>query len=386
MTRRTTKLAGFAGAAATLLASTALPTTASAEELRFAIGWPPNTNASNSFNTFGEVLSAETGGEMSAKVYPLSLLNFLESTTGVRDGIADLTTILLPYFLSDFPVSNFGTELAALTDLVVEDGDRVGIVYAGAYMEWAMLNCPECMSEFSKNNSVFLGGGSSTRYHLICNKEVNTLEQLQGARIRAGGAWWARWASAMGATPVSMSINETFEGLNQGVLDCSASSNPELFNFGFIDVAEFVTTGAPGSQFPSATAVLNKDVWLDASDEEKTALLKAGAALASAITYVYIGESQNGVAEAEKRGIPVKQAGPELMAKSRAHTESDADTAVANYTEKFGLTDGEAKVAKMKELIAKWDGLTKDIAGEEALADLYFTEIQSKLDLSTYGQ
>ena len=201
MTRRTTKLAGFAGAAATLLASTALPTTASAEELRFAIGWPPNTNASRSFETFGEVLSAETGGELTAKVYPLSLLNFLESTTGVRDGIADLTTILLPYFLSEFPISNFGTELAALTDLVVEDGDRVGIVYAGAYMEWAMLNCPECMDEFSKNNSVFLGGGSSTRYHLICNKEVNTLEQLQGARIRAGGAWWARWASAMGRPP-----------------------------------------------------------------------------------------------------------------------------------------------------------------------------------------
>ncbi|MDF2232453.1 C4-dicarboxylate TRAP transporter substrate-binding protein [Albimonas sp. CAU 1670] len=386
MTRRTTKLAGFAGAAATLLASTALPTTASAEELRFAIGWPPNTNTSRTFETFGEVLSAETGGEMTAKVYPLSLLNFLESTTGVRDGIADLTTILLPYFLSDFPISNFGTELAALTDLVVEDGDRVGIVYAGAFMEWAMLNCPECMDEFSKNNSVFLGGGSSTRYHLICNKEVNTLEQLQGARIRAGGAWWARWASAMGATPVSMSINETFEGLNQGVLDCSASSNPELFNFGFIDVAKFVTTGAPGSQFPSATAVINKDVWLDASETEKTALLKAGAALAAGITFTYIGESQHGIAEAEKRGIPVKQAGPELMAKSRAHTESDAATVVANYTEKFGLKDGDAKVEQMKQLIDKWNGLTEGVADADALADIYFNEIMTKLDLSTYGQ
>ena len=386
MTRRTTQLAGLAGAAATLLASTALPTVASADELRFAIGWPPNTNAAGAFDSFGETLSAETGGEMTSKVYPLSLLNFLESTSGVRDGIADVTTILLPYFLSEFPVSNFGTELAALTDLVVEDGDRVGIVYAGAYQEWAMLNCPECMKEFSDNNAVFLGGGSSTRYHLICNKEVNTLEQLQGARIRAGGAWWARWASAMGATPVSMSINETFEGLNQGVLDCSASSNPELFNFGFIDVAEFVTTGAPGSQFPSATAVLNKDVWLDSSDEEKTALLKAGAALASAITYVYIEESQNGIAEAEKRGIPVKEAGPELMAKSRAHTESDTETAIANYSEKFGLQEGEAKVAKMKELIEKWDGLTQGVEGEAALAELYYTEIMSKLDLASYGQ
>ena len=385
MTFKKTMMAGLAGFAA-LSASTAIPTVASADQLRFAIGWPPNTNAAGSFDTFSEVLSAETGGEMTAKIYPLSLLNFLESTSGVRDGIADATTILLPYFLAEFPVSNFGTELAALTDLVVEDGDRVGIVYAGAYMEWAMMNCPECQDEFSTNNSVFLGGGSSTRYHLICNKEVNTLEQLQGARIRAGGAWWARWASEMGATPVSMSINETFEGLNQGVLDCSASSNPELFNFGFIDVAQWVSTGAPGGQFPSATAVLNKDVWLGASEDERKALLKAGAALAAKITYVYIEESERGIAEAEKRGIPVKEVGPELMAKSRAHTEADAEVAVANYEERFGLKDGAGKVAKMKELIEKWDGLTQDVSNTDELSEIYWTEIGSKIDVSTYGQ
>ncbi len=377
--------AGLFGLGAAITASGAA-TTASADTLRFAIGWPPNTNAAGAFDTFSEVLEAETGGEMSAKIYPLSLLNFLESTSGVRDGIADLTTILLPYFLTEFPASNFGTELAALTDLTVEDGDRVGIVFAGAYQEWLLFNCPECHEEFKAQNAVFLGGGSSTRYHLICNKQVNSLEELQGARIRAGGAWWARWATAMGATPVSMSINETFEGLSQGVLDCSASSNPELFNFGFIDVVEFLSEGAPGSQFPSATAVINKDAWDGASEDQRKALLKAAAGLAAKITYVYIEESEAGIAEMKKRDIPVAMASADLLEKSRAHVASDPTTLAASYKERFGLENGEAYTAKMKELITKWDGLTKDVTSTEQLADLYWTEIMSKVDVTTYGQ
>ena len=376
---------GLFGLGAALTVSGAA-SVASADTLRFAIGWPLNTNAAGSFDTFSEILDKETGGEMTAKIYPLSLLNFLESTSGVRDGIADLTTILLPYFLTEFPASNFGTELAALTDLVVEDGNRVGIVFAGAYNEWLLFNCPSCLSEFSAQNAVYLGGGSSTRYHLICNKKVNTLEELQGARIRAGGAWWARWATAMGATPVSMSINETFEGLNQGVLDCSASSNPELKNFGFIDVVKFLTEGAPGSQFPSATAVVNKDVWSGASETERKAMLKAAAGLAAKITYVYIEESEVGIAEAKKRGVPVEMAAPDLLEKSRAHVASDPTTLAASYAERFGLKDGEALTAKMKELIAKWDGLTKDVTTFEELSELYWTEIMSKVDVSTYGQ
>ncbi len=382
MRKRTRNLlAALAGTAAVMAGAAA-----QAETLRFAIGWPPNTNAAGAFDAFGEVLSEETDGEMEIEVYPLSLLNFLESASGVKDGIADLTAILLPYFITEYPASNFGTELAALTDLVVEEGEDVGPAYAGAFNEWMMLNCPACMEEFSDNNTVFLGGGSTTRYHLICNKKVNTLEDLQGARIRTGGAWWARWASAMGATPVSMSVNETFEGLNQGVLDCSASSNSELKNFGFIDVAKFVTEGAPGSQFPSATAVINKDAWLSASEDERRALLKAGAMLAAKITWVYIEESRTGLKEAAEKGIPVEQAGDSLLEKSRAFVASDPETVAASYAERFGLENGEQLAAKMKELIGKWADLTADVENEQQLADLYWNEIMSKADVSTYGQ
>ncbi len=371
---------------AALVGSAAALSAAQAQTLRYAVGWPPNSNAANSFNAFAETLKAETNGDMTVEVYPLSLLNFMESASGVKDGIADLTTILLPYFQAEFPASNFGTELAALADLVIEDGDDVGPAYAGAFNEWLMLDCPACQEEFAAQNAVFLGGGSSTRYHLICNKKVSTLEELQGARIRAGGAWWSRWASAMGATPVSMSINETFEALSQGVLDCSASSNPELKNFGFIDVAKHITEGAPGSQFPSATAVMNRDSWQSASEDERRALLKAAAAVAAEITWVYIEESRAGIAEAESRGIPVEQAAPDLLEKSRAHVASDPATVAASYAERFGLENADQLADKMKELIGKWAKLTEGVEGPDQLADLYWNEVMSKIDVSTYGQ
>ena len=116
-------------------ALTALTASAQAETLRYAIGWPPNTTATDAVQTFADTAEEASGGDLSVKVYPLSLLNFLEASSGVRDGIADIVTILVPYFLAEFPVTNFASELSGLADLEDGIGDRASLVFAGALSE-----------------------------------------------------------------------------------------------------------------------------------------------------------------------------------------------------------------------------------------------------------
>ena len=140
---------------------------------------------------------------------------------------------------------------------------------AGAMMEYIIFNCPDCRMQIAAQNQVYLGASSTTSYVLQCVVPLATVDDLKGKRIRAAGAYWARWAEQVGAVPVSMSINETLEGLNQGVVDCTASNTADFVNFGFIDVVEFLSEGAPGSQFPSATAVINKDAWEGASEDQR---------------------------------------------------------------------------------------------------------------------
>tara|TARA_B100002003_G_scaffold25499_1_gene21068 strand:+ start:2585 stop:3745 length:1161 start_codon:yes stop_codon:yes gene_type:complete len=358
----------------------------SAENLRFAIGWPPGSSAEESTQHFADVAEAESGGELTVKVYPLSLLNFLESTSGVRDGVADLTTVLTPYFITEFPEMNYATELASLAEL--EDGDpaRNVMAYNGALMEYIFFNCPDCQAELEAQNHVYLTGSGSQSYFLQCTKPVSSVEDLAGLRVRAGGAFWARWATAMGATPVSMSINETFEGLSQGVVDCVAASAPELTNFGFIDVVTDMTPGVPGGSFVSGVAQMNRERWAEMSEANKLALLKASAALSARGVYSYYEVGNENMAMAKEKGVAIHEPSAELMEKTRAWIKTDAEALGATYSERFGLKDTDAKLAKLRELMGKWSDLTAGVESEEQLRQIYWDQLHSKIDMATYGQ
>ncbi len=141
--------------------------------------------------------------------------------SGVRDGIADMTMALTPYFLSEFPNTNFVTELASLSEVVKGDRDRMVFAYTGAIMEYVPFNCDACVQEFAAQNQIYTSGAATPPDMLQCTKPVTSAEDLKGARVPAGGAFWNRWVEAMGTTPVSISVNETFEALNQGVIGCT---------------------------------------------------------------------------------------------------------------------------------------------------------------------
>ncbi|WP_339950558.1 C4-dicarboxylate TRAP transporter substrate-binding protein [uncultured Albimonas sp.] len=357
-----------------------------AENLRFAIGWPPGSSAEESTQHFADVAEEESGGELAVKVYALSLLNFLESTSGVRDGVADLTTVLTPYFITEFPEMNYATELASLAEL--EDGDpaRNVMAYNGALMEYIFFKCPDCQAELEAQNHVYLTGSGSQSYFLQCTKPVSSVADLEGLRVRAGGAFWARWASAMGATAVSMSINETFEGLSQGVVDCVAASAPELTNFGFIDVVTDMTPGVPGGSFVSGVAQMNRERWAEMSEANKIALLKASASLSARGVYSYYEVGNANMEMAREKGVAIHEPSAELVEKTKAWIKSDAEALGASYAERFGLEDADAKLATLRELMGKWSELTAGVESEDQLRQIYWDQLHSRIDVATYGQ
>lgn len=358
---------------------------AEAQTLRYSIGWPPNTTASDAVETFAAKANEASGGEVEVKVYPLSLLNFMEANEGVRDGLADIVTILTPYYQNEFPRLNLVTELAGMVELRDDAGIRAPMIFTGAMLEYVMLNCPACAEEAAGQNQVYTSAASSPPYILQCVEPVSSPADLQGKRIRAGGAWWSRWVEAMGATTVSISINETFEALSQGVLDCTASNATELTNFSFIDVVKSINTDIPGAVFTSAVSNVNRDTWQGLSAEQRVAMLWAGAAVSSQMTWNYWQEAESNLKMAKEKGINFSSADDALRAQSRAFIEKDVDDIVATYKERFGIEDGAESVAKMRELIEKWAGLVGEIDSAEALADLYWNEVYVKLDQANYG-
>ena len=55
--------------------------------------------------------------------------------------------------------------------------------------------------------------------------------------------------------------------------------------------------------------------------------------------------------------------------------------------DEYGISDAEAQVARFQELVAKWDGLVKDIdtSDPKAVGDLYLREVFSKIDPASLG-
>ncbi len=370
----------FAGASMLALAGAG-----NAQSLTFAGGWPPGSSPTKMLEEYAKAIEENTGGDVTMRVFPLSLLSFAEVNAGVRDGIADAAANLTAYFPAEFPNLNMLSEFSELVELEEFVGELSSTAFAGAITEYVMLNCPECLTEVSAQNQVYLGSGSTTSYVLQCMVPLTSAADLEGKRIRAAGAYWARWAETVGAVPVSMSINETLEGLNQGVVDCTASNTADFVNFGFIDVVKHLYVGLPGAQF-NIPFTMNQEAWNSLSDESKQQVLRANAKLMADITWVYIEEGRAGKKRAPDLGIEYTDAADDLIQLNREFIESDKEAIASIYKERFGIETGAAASEALNELLVKWTDLTKGVEGGEALATLYYDEIFSKLDVGSYGK
>lgn len=369
----------LAGSAIAALAGAAV-----AEELSYGGGWPPNSGPTAALETYAKAIEENSGGEVTMKVYPLSLISFAEANAGVKDGLADMATILTPYFSAEFPTLNMISEFSAMMELNDLSSDMSPYVYAAAMSEYILMHCEDCQKEIAAQNQVYMGAASTSSYALQCMTPVTSPEELKGKRVRTGGAYWSRWAQAMGAVSVSISINETFEGLSQGVLDCTASNPAELTSFAFMDVVKHIYTGMPGGQFTVPTTI-NRDRWRELSSEGRAAIMKANARLAAEMNWTYTEESNAGLAGSRERGIDVTRASDGLIAANEAFIQADLSNVVTLYREKFGVENGDAAIAKIRELAVRWNTLMPGVETVDQLAELYWNEIYSKIDTETYG-
>ncbi len=357
------------------------------ENLRYALGFPPNSAAEDAAKVFADSLEELTDGEVTVQHYALSLLNLAEMSDGVRDGIADMGNVLTPYFPRQYPHANMAAEMTMLLALGDRAEGRQGMAYAGAIGEFLMLNCDDCAEDFRKQDQVYFPMGATPEYQLLCTQPVRNLEELEGKRLRVAGAQWSRWASHFGASGVSLSGNEVFEALGQGVVDCTVQSNPELGNFGLKDVVTDITVGIPGGVFSGGSASVNRGVWQNMSPENRKHFLRAASILMADVTWRYQTYGDRDFEEARQSGVAIHEPGKDLVQASRDFVEEDVKRIAANYEKEYGVQNASAKLKTMRAIVEKWVRLVDEaeIASTEDLAALYWEEIFSKLDVNTYG-
>ena len=81
----------------------------------------------------------------------------------------------------------------------------------------------------------------------------------------------------------------------------------------------------------------------------------------------------------------IHHAEPALIEKTRAFIEDDMQHIAEDYRSRYGVENGDKLIADFRKLLEKWTGLVQDVETEQDLADLYWDEIFSKVDVEKHG-
>lgn len=374
--------------ACALTAGAVLATPAIGKTLRYATGYPAGSDAAVAAENYAKAVKEYSKGDLTIRVFPMSLLSAAETSNGIRDKMADIGYLLTIYTPGEYPHTNLLNDASMQLLFLEKAAGREALAYAGALTEFTLFNCPECHKEFAAQNQVYTGGGSSSNYGLLCTTPVTTLDELKGKRIRIAGSHWARWVSSVGATPVSLTINEVYEALSQGVVDCNIQSAPELINLRLIDAVKAITIAVPGGVYAGVgSANVNTETWRSLNEQQRAAMLRGGAVMTAEVAWGYEESAVKALAEAKQRGISMLEPDAALLENSRNFAKADMKTIIDAYHNQYKVDPKRAEelLQQFAGTLEKWVELVQDVDTKEKLIEVYWDEIFSKLDVKTYG-
>jgi TRAP-type C4-dicarboxylate transport system substrate-binding protein len=370
------KKLALAGALAGGLAAMSAPGLAQAKELRIVFGQAGDTGLTDGTKAFAAGIEERTDGRYTGKVFIGSLLNYAETMTGIRDGIADAGFVIPAYHRAEFPASNLMVDMATIgTDPVA---------LAGAASEYA-FSCQPCIDEFLAQNQILMGFSVIGPYYLMTKPRVTSMDDMKGLTIR-GFSSFGRWVEAMGAKAVVLSANDIYEAMNQGQLDGNTHTPDVLKSLSIGEVANYLLNEPIGVYMGNSLYNLNRDVWNELSDEDKRNFLLAAGSAHGVSTVNYLADNKAILENPESAGVELLQPTDPMKAASAEFRRKDLATVAKLNEEKFGMKNAAAEVERFKALVDKWRELVKtvDKTDPKAVGDLYNREVFSKVDLAIF--
>ncbi|QDF97776.1 C4-dicarboxylate ABC transporter [Azoarcus sp. DD4] len=194
-----------------LLAALLLPTAAFAQEvvIKVAHFLPPVAPMhAKVIVPWCDKLAAESQGKLKCQIYPAMQLGGTppQLLNQVRDGVADVVWTLPGYTPGRFPVSEV-FELPFIT--------TTHEASARAMWDYVQANA---MGEFPgiKPLATWVNGPNVLHFR---DKQVKTLEDIKGLKVRAPSRLGNKLLTSLGATAVGMPVPQMAESLSKGVID-----------------------------------------------------------------------------------------------------------------------------------------------------------------------
>ena len=357
--------------ALTLIA--ALGSIAQADTIRATSGFgPAHVLATDIYPEINARLKEFTGDAWDLSDTPSGLVAPQEMSAGLRDGVTEMGTLLLPYFPADYPNAALPSELSFL-------GSSNAVVSA-AVTEY-VATCPECQAEFARNGQVYLGTDVTPVYNLLTVRPIRSAADVRGMRIRTGAPLYAAFVEKLGGVAVQMPSSELFESLSQRVIDGTFSGDHEIIANRLGDVVKYVTEVNEGVFNGSTSGAVSATLWTRLDPETRSALARATQYGISKGLGAFMRDAAKAREVTGVEFIPMD----DTLRSAKEAFNADYLANVASTLEARGVKDAQAKVDRYRALVEKWEKLITPDMTPEAMGQLRYDEIFAKLDTATYG-
>lgn len=198
-----------------------------------------------------KLVQEKTGGKVKITNYPGStLMKGTSAWEGTVSGIADISVIFVGYFPGQFSLS----EAVTLPMLGIDTAE------SGSKIAWQLYSAlPEIQQEWAGVKTLALF--TTDPYDLwTVKKQVKTMDDIKGLKIRAPAGPATEAMKALGAVPLLTPMEESYINLQKGVIDGIGSVAESTQGFRFYEVCKYAVSNS--NMYLGLFAIgMNKDKW-----------------------------------------------------------------------------------------------------------------------------
>ena len=320
-------------------------------EWNMATSWPTSlVTLFGAAQIFADQVSDLTGGKFIINPAPAGeIVGGLDVLPAVRDGGAEMGHTASYYYTGLSPVQQFGTAVP----FGLTQRQQNAWLYQGGGLE--LLN-----EFYAAEHGIiaFPAGGTGCQMGGWFSKEINTVDDLQGLKMRIPGVIAGTVLTNLGGEQVTVAGGEILTSIQTGAIDAAEFVGPtDDLILGLDELGSDLFYYHPGWWEPGTALEVQMplDLWEELPPTYQAAVRNAAAHANMQTMATYDVLNQRDL-QTIKEFAQIREFSPELMAAFKAETESVLDQVAAD-DEQFAAILGPWR--EFRDGIVEWHGLAE---------------------------